>query len=528
MPYRHSFWILLVLLFLLSACSCSFLKKTATVTNDVASPSDKAMSPPVLIPRPKFVTFENKAKSFLLTADTVVVVSDKPAQNELFAATLLRREAASRFHLSMPLITQSDLPKSNAKNLILLAVGPMPDSLRKLYPAILSATLAAPQKPEGYFLRVAPGLVVVNGYDARGVFWGAQTLLQLFGPGGPDAAAAPAVSIRDWPSLSLRAVHLFHGHNALPFHEKLIERILSRYKLNAVFIEAEQVRWDHDPSVAPEWAGSRAQLKEEIDFARQRGVTVYPLVQSYGHLAWMLDNSRNRELAEDPATPYALNYSNPKAVTYMDGFNAEADALFNASGFHVGLDEVALRGRFPFRSRPKSSTQMYVQAATHWDNFFQKRGKPIFMWADQALSAVDENPDFGTAPSASAAKAVRDGLPKDIILMDWQYGERTDFPSLRRLKEAGFKNVVAATWYRPKNIQNFARVANEVGAMGAIQTTWAGYNSEESILDSKDRQQFTAMVLAAEYFWNGGEGPLPDKLPYDPGNVFMENWRAKP
>lgn len=528
MSHRHSLWILPVLLVLLSACSCSFLKTAATEANDGPSRSDKAVSSPILIPRPKFVTFNKETKPFALMADTAVVVSDKPAQNELFAAALLRREAARRFHVSMPQISRSELLKSRVKNLILLAVGPTPDSLRKFYPATLTSLPAIPQKPEGYLLRVAPGLVVVNGYDARGVFWGAQTLLQLFGSGGSDAASAPAVSIRDWPSLSLRAVHLFHGHDALPFHEKLIERIFSRYKLNAVFIEAEQVRWDHDPSVAPEWAGNRAQLKEEIDFARQRGVTVYPLLQSYGHLAWMLNNSRNRELAEDPATPYALDYSNPKAVAYMDGFNREADALFNAPGFHIGLDEVGLRGRFPFRSKPKSSPQIYVHAATHWNNFFRKRGKPVFMWADQALSAVEENPDFGTAASAADAKAVRDALPKDIILMDWQYGERTDFPSLRRLKEAGFKNVVAATWYRPKNIQNFARAASEVGAMGAIQTTWAGYNSEESILDSKDRQQFTAMVLAAEYFWNGGEGPLPDKLPYDPNKVFTENWPTKP
>ena len=528
MSYRRSFWIVPFFFFLLSACSCSLLKITTTEANNAPSNSAKATSPPVLIPRPKFVTFDKEAKSFLLTADTVIVVSDKPAQNELFAAALLRREAASRFHLSIPQINESALQKSRAKNLILLAVGWVPDSLRKLSPAMLKSPLAVPQKPEGYTLRVAPGLVIVSGYDARGVFWGTQTLLQLFSSVGSGSATAPAVSIRDWPSLSLRAVHLFHGHNALPFHEKLIERIFSRYKLNAVFVEAEQVRWDHDSSVAPGWAGSRAQLKEEINFARQRGVTVYPLLQSYGHLAWLLDNSRNRELAEDPATPYALNYSNPKAVTYMDGFNGEADTLFNAPGFHVGLDEVALRGRFPFRSKPKPFSQIYVQAATHWDNFFQKRGKPVFMWADQALSAVEENPDFGTASSAAEAKAVRDGLPKDIILMDWQYGERTDFPSLRRLKEAGFKNVVAATWYRPKNIQNFARAASEVGAMGAIQTTWAGYNSEESVLDSKDRQQFIAMVLAAEYFWNGGEGPLPDKLPYDPGKVFMENWRANP
>jgi hypothetical protein len=36
------------------------------------------------------------------------------------------------------------------------------------------------------------------------------------------------------------------------------------------------------------------------------------------------------------------------------------------------------------------------------------------------------------------------------------------------------------------------------------------------------------MVLAAEYFWNGGEGPTPDKLPYDPQRVFIEQWQNEP
>ena len=60
--------------------------------------------------------------------------------------------------------------------------------------------------------------------------------------------------------------------------------------------------------------------------------------------------------------------------------------------------------------------------------------------------------------------------------------------------------------------------------MGCLQTTWCGYESNESVLDTEERRQFTAMVLAAEYFWNGGKGPTPDKLPYDPAEVFRRQF----
>lgn len=511
MLYRPIVRTVSVFVCLISLTSCSFLNQKGITSEPVRR---EASQTPLLIPRPKFAAFDSKSGGFTLTKDTVLVVADRPTREERLAVDLLRREIAQRFDLKLPQVTVSGEKNRKRENRIVLAVGPTPKS-----------RVRVPQRPEGYALSASPKLVQINGNDGRGVLWGVQTLLQLFGPGAAVTPVAPAVAIRDWPTLSLRAVHLFQGQNALPFHQKLIDRIFSRYKMNALFLESEQSRWNHDPKVAPEWSGSRAQIKAEVEYARERGVTVYPLMQSYGHMAWLLDNDRNRGMAEDPKTPYAVNYSDPKAVAYMEGFNREADDLFGAPGFHIGLDEVTMRGRFPYRSRPKTFPQMYVQAATHWHGFFQKRGKPLYMWADMALCANEENPDFGTAPSAAAAKAVREGLPKDIIMMDWQYGERKDFPSLRRLKAAGFKNVVAATWYRPKNIQNFALAANEAGALGAIQTTWAGYDSQESILDTEHRQQFTAMILAAEYFWNGGEGLAPDKLPYDPKKVFAEQWK---
>src|SRR5262249_46491267 len=141
---------------------------------------------------------------------------------------------------------------------------------------------------------------------------------------------APSAQIEDWPTLSLRAVHLFHGKEALPFHEKLIDRVFSPLKVNALFLQAEQVRWDHDPQVAPIWAGTKDQVKAEIAFARAHGLTVYPLVQSYGHMEWLFTHEANRAYAEDPDTPYALNFTDPTAVKYLEGFEDEADRLFGA------------------------------------------------------------------------------------------------------------------------------------------------------------------------------------------------------
>jgi hexosaminidase len=457
---------------------------------------------PVLIPRPKEVRFESLA-GFTLTPDTLIVLPSGLRPEEQRAVRALQEGLARR--LGKPLRLASAPGTSQAI-------------------CLERADSQTPEKPEGYTLTVQPESIRVTGRDARGLFWGVQTLLQLLGK-NTKSTTLPRVAIRDWPTLSLRAVHLFHGNRALPFHQKLIQRILTPLKLNALFLEVEQVRWDADPSVAPPWAGTRAQLKEELAFARERSITVYPLLQSLGHMGWLLGKGNNARFAEDPATPYALCLNDPAAVKYLERFVAEADALFQAPAFHVGLDEVAMRGRFPYRSRPTAAPELFLKGVRHWHDFFAVRGKPISVWADMALHAPEVNPAFGTAPRATDAAQIRAGIPKDVILADWQYGTHDEFPSLRQLKNAGFQKLIAASWYRPKNIQTLSRAAVQVGAQGLIQTTWCGYESREDVLKTQEKRQFTAMVLAAEYFWNGG-GPAPEELPFSPEAVFDQYWSA--
>lgn len=472
---------------------------------------------PLVIPHPKRITTRG-ASAFTLNETTRIITADQASAEELRGAHLLAREIERRTGLKLPVVNAGQA--GNAGNAIVFGgptANPLTQEMQRS--GVLPGT---PDKAEGYAVGVTSGGVAITGHDATGMLWGAQTVVHLLRSGSREIQAA---SITDWPSLSLRAVHLFYGKEALPFHKKLISNVYSPFKLNAMFIESEQVRWNHDPGAAPDWAGTPEQIREQVAFAREQGVTVYPLVQGYGHLQYILGKGDRKRFAEDPNIPYALCFTDPAAVAYWDGIMAEADNTFGAPAFHIGLDEVVdpvlkeKRGQFPGRSKGKTFSELYLTGANHWYQFFKARNKPVFMWADQAFHPADVAPDFGTAPSVEEAKKIRDGLPRDIIMCTWQYTAREAYPSLKKLKEAGFQKVVAATWFTPGNIQNFTRAAAEVGALGVIQTTWAGYESKESVLQT-EKKQFVAMVLAAEYFWNGGEGPTPNKLPYDPEKIF--------
>ena len=377
-------------------------------------------------------------------------------------------------------------------------------------------------RPESYTISVRKDRIQLSGHDEAGTLWAAQTLLQLI-ENDARGQVVHAVEIEDWPTLSFRGVHLFHGQSALPFHKKLIARLYSPFKLNHLVIQCEQLKWESDPTVAPSWGGTKAAVKEEIAFAKAHGITLTPLVQSYGHMEWLFSKPQNRDFAEDPELPYAVNISNPAAVGYLEKLVAEADDLFGAPAFHAGLDEVTMRGRFPFRSAPRTFSDLFVSNAKHWHAFHRKRGKKMWMWADMALHPTDVAPCFGTSPSAVEARAVRDGLPKDIVLFDWQYSALERFPSLTFLKKAGFAKVVACTWFEPGNIVGFAKAAAEAGAWGGLQTTWCGYESKAEVVEGAERRQFVAMVLAAEHFWNGGAS----KPSWDATEVFAKLWSDK-
>jgi hexosaminidase len=476
---------------------------------------------PLVLPRPKAMTVREGASGLRLSKTTRIVLTDK-SPNARKAAHLLLSEINQRFGFLLKVADvtgrQSLFDSLLVKDAIVLGVGGESDQLSK-------TRLPVPDKPEGYAIAVGPTQALVSGTDEAGVLWGVQTLIQLFAADATGPLIRPAV-IQDWPTLSLRAAHLFYGKDALPFQQKLIDRVLARFKMNALFIQAEQVRWDADPAVAPDWAGTKADLSTEIAYARDRGMTLYPLMESFGHMEWLFQKSGNIDFAEDPQTPYAVNTGNAKAMSYLETFNAEADYLFNAPGFHAGLDEVTMRGRFPYRSLPRTFPDLFVSNATYWHDFAAKRGKPLWMWADMALYPAEVSPCFGTAPSAKDAATVRTNLPKDIVMVDWQYTPHSSYPSLKTLKDAGFEKIVAATWYQPEGIQNFTKAAAQIGALGSMITTWCGYESKESVLDTVERRQFTSMVLAADYFWNGGEGPVPQKLPYDYSQVFAQQWKG--
>jgi hypothetical protein len=280
----------------------------------------------------------------------------------------------------------------------------------------------------------------------------------------------------------------------------------------------------------------KADAKRVRDTARRLGIAIIPLVNTFGHSEWLLDNDAMRHLADNPDNPYAYDPSNPETVPTVEKIYEEALAFFEPTDFHIGHDEVTNED-FPRReaNRKVGVRKLIEDSINHWHGYLAKRGIRTHLWGDMFIHSSEAS-DAGFADSLEDAQQRRASLPKGVVIHDWHYGPDPveKFISLGVLNRAGL-DTVAATWYDGRNVGRFATAATKEAyreessttagkTLGQLQTTWAGYSFDQSSLENNP-DQYAAYVLAAESSWNGGFDD-PKNLPYDYRAEFGRLWNA--
>lgn len=474
-------------------------------------------APTTVIPQPKAMTLTGERLG--VNTQTRLVVADDAAAQDKEAAIAVRQELSNQFGLHGLRIVRAATVGVPRNVLVFGEPSRMP-----LAAKLLKAAGAQPAtKAEGYTLRIEPTWAIIAGHDRAGTFYGAQTLRQLVSldSRGPFLQGA---AIDDYPALPWRGAHLFIGDKALPFHRKLIQNIFARLKMNNLVLQCEQAKWDATGESAPKWAMSKNDLRQEIAFANRHFLTVTPLVESVGHMDWLFSDPARASLAEDPQTPYAIKVASPAADRFLYRLYDEVLGVFHPKFFHIGGDEVTMRGRYPYASAATYPTTVdaFTAQVAKLRDYLKSKGVGTMMWGDMML-ANGEAPDATNARSLAQAEQMRALLPKDIVITDWHYAPSDDFSGPQIFRRAGFQRVIGATWLNPQNIAAFGHSLAQNHQWGLLQTTWAGFNSNEKNLKD-DPAQFAAFVEAADVAWTG-KPILPKDMPDSPGHIFT-TWYA--
>lgn len=315
------------------------------------------------------------------------------------------------------------------------------------------------------------------------------------------------------PSIAWRGVHLFVGPDALAFHKKLWTNVLLPLGYNNVVLQCEQTEWDCLPNLRGGNNLKRADLKRLCEWYRSAGVEVIPLVQSFGHVQWLAQGGKFLNLMMNPKLPYTIDPRKPAVAKLYTKLWNEVIAVTRPKTVHFGLDEIAFRG---MPKDAKLVTKLWRVQVPTLVGIAKRHKVGMMLWGDEIL-APSEGALPANAGTAKEAKSRRAVLPKGALVCDWHYQNNPDpalyARSLNLLRAEGFRPI-ASSWWRPQNLRGQSLAAIQTGA-GALQTTWAGYVLNESVV-RRNVKQFGPMVLAADYAWGWkGEGS------YDTGAVFL-------
>lgn len=324
----------------------------------------------------------------------------------------------------------------------------------------LNETASPELGKEGYSLDVTSKGVVIAANQPAGLYYGAQTLLQLFPleieSTTPVKATwpVPAVKIKDYPRFAWRGLMLDVSRNF--FTKEEVKRYIdqmTRYKYNVFHwhltddngwrIEIKSLpkltevgawrveraghfgdRAEPKPGEPTPYGGFYTQedIKEIVKYAAERNVTIVPEIDVPGHsMAAIaaypeLSCTKNPNTMVNPGTNFAdwygngtfkmhvdntLNPSDEKVYEFLDKVFTEVAALFPAQYIHVGGDECYKGFWLQDEGCQALMKKLNIRHVEDLQGYFMNRVEGILKTKGKKLLGWDEILEGGISPEAT-------------------------------------------------------------------------------------------------------------------------------
>ncbi|MFD2599430.1 family 20 glycosylhydrolase [Sphingobacterium corticis] len=268
---------------------------------------------------------------------------------------------------------------------------------------------------------------------------------------------------------------------------KAFVKDLSANGINTLIMEWEGTYpFEKHPVIQNQYAYSRQEIVDFVSYCETLGVDVIPLQQSFGHVEYILKNYRYRDLREDQQDFSQVNPIKEDLCRslFADLF-ADMISTHRSPYFHIGGDETYLLGKGK-ESKAKAEKvglgRVYGDYIKMLCELVISLGKTPVVWADIALKYPD----------------ALEGLPKQTVFVDWNYGWELDrFGDHKKLVESGFEIWGAPAirsypdtyfltdwWKHLNNVKTFIPQAKELGYKGIVITSWSTSGLYSTIMES--------------------------------------------
>lgn len=391
--------------------------------------------------------------------------------------------------------------------------------------------------PEGYRLTVGKKEIEIKASTSAGLFYGLQTLAQL--AAGKQKIAC--LTIEDAPRFGYRGMHLDVSRHffGVAFIKKQLDAMAS-YKLNRFHWHlTDGPGWRLDIPQYPElarraawrpqalwkewWNSGRqyctrddegayggyytaADVKEVVEYARLRHITVIPEIEMPGHSEEVCAVYPELSCSGEPYKNADVCIGNEKTFKFFEDVLDVVMELFPSKYIHIGGDEA---GKESWKSCPKCQERMRQE---HLDNvdglqsymiariekYLNDHGRSIIGWDEILQGGLAPNATVmswrGTEGGIAAAHAGHDAImtPGEYCYFDHYQGA----PATQPEAIGGYLPIEQVYSYNPVPAEWPDSVARHI--LGVQANLWAEYIPNDKQMEYMIYPRLTAL---AEVGW---------------------------
>ncbi|TFF87803.1 MAG: hypothetical protein EU549_04110 [Promethearchaeota archaeon] len=357
-------------------------------------------------------------------------------------------------------------------------------------------------KTQGYLIKCDETSIMVYSESLKGIYYGLQTLLQVCKSVKVQFSLVPVIIV-DYPQFLIRGVSDDVSRGQTPTIENLKKFLkdLSHYKINHYYLVYmhDMYQFRNHPEIGKNrGAYSKEEITELYRYAKKYFVELVPIFQTIGHWDNILQNKIYWNYGEFPGSN-SLNIANQEIYYLLDEMIGELRESFKSDYFHIAADESWDVGKLASKNYVENNglAKAYLEHYKKVYNLAKKHGyKKIIIYHD-ILCKYDE---------------ILENLPKDIIIMYWNYSTKKTHKILEKIKGLELNFVVSPSildYNRifpslskfEENIINLTRYGYQKGALGEITSSWGDYNNKEI-----RENIYYGFIFSSEMGWN------PDKI----------------
>ncbi|MBY9003264.1 MAG: family 20 glycosylhydrolase [Candidatus Lokiarchaeota archaeon] len=353
-------------------------------------------------------------------------------------------------------------------------------------------------KEQGFLIISMNSTLLIKAECLQGLFYATQTLIQALNS-HQNKLIIDQFIIIDYPLLQIRGISddISRGQAPTIQNLKKFVQVLSHFKINQYYLVYMQDMFqfkNHDEIGKGRGAYSKEEIKELVEFASERFVEIIPIFQIIGHWENILHNEKYWKYGEFPASN-SLNLANDEIYDLLNEMIAELSEVFTSKYFHMAADESWDVG--------KGASKNYISNIGKGEAYIRHYKKVYAIAKKHGYEKIIIYHDI-----LYKYEEVLKHLPKDMIVMYWNYNLKDKHPIIDTIRKYKFPVLVCPSIWDynrifptitnfEKNISNLVTFGYSKGIEGVVTSSWGDYKNKEL----RENRIF-GFIYSAEASWN--------------------------